>query len=72
MNEVRVKSVLRTMGGVGERRKESWFADQGLTDTDLSESVLKEYLRYYDKDPKDFMSNAGYELTTAGRDFAWS
>ena len=72
MNEVRIKSVLRTMNSVGDQRKESWFADQGLTDKDLSEAVKKGYLYHYDKDPKDFMSNSRYELTTAGRDYAWS
>lgn len=72
MNEVRLKSVLRTMNSVGDQRKESWFTEQRLTEADLLEAVQRGYLRHYDKDPKDFMSNAGYELTKDGRDFAWS
>ena len=72
MNEVRLKSVIRTMNRVGISEKRVGFADQGLTDIDLSEAVQKGYLHHYDKDPMDFMSNAGYESTTAGQDFAWS
>ncbi len=70
MNEQSLKSALRQMN-VGERRSEKWFSNHGLSDEDLAEAVKAGYLTHYNKDPKDFMSNAGYELKKAGRVFAW-
>ena len=71
MNEGVIKATLIKMKA-GERRTTRWFADQGLSKSDLNDAVERDYLVYYEKDMNDFMSDDGYELTRAGRDFAWS
>ena len=71
MNEGKLKSALIQMKA-GDRRKESWFTEQGVSKDDLNEAVMLGYLIPYEKDPNDFMSNNGYIMTTDGRDFAWS
>ncbi len=71
MEEKVVKSALMKMTA-GERRSVTWFTSQGLSKIDLSDAVEFDYLTYHEKDPNDFMSDDGYTLTQAGRDFAWS
>lgn len=71
MNEEKIKSALITMGSVGSCKKESWFFDRGITQSDLDAAVELGYLEKYEKDPNVLTSNAGYRLTREGRDFAW-
>ena len=71
LNKSVLVSTLIKMVGVGDKRKEAWFFENGLTKQDLDEAVEMGLLERYDKDPYDFMSNAGYILTQKGRDFVW-
>lgn len=71
MNELSVKSAIRTIGAVGSGRKQAWLIQNGCTMEDLEEAVEMEYLIKCDKDPKDFMSDTKYIVTQKGREFAW-
>ncbi len=71
MNEKKVASVLLGFA-VGDKQKEEWFLEKGLTKSDLEEAVRMQYLTKYEKDENDLMSDTGYILTRKGRDFVWN
>lgn len=70
MDEAKMRTAFFGMSA-GDKRKEAWFRDRGMTQDELDIAVDLGYLVRYEKDPHDFMSNAGYMLTQKGQDFVW-